>query len=101
MNLSSIWPIAFLNASALEPEFHEMTLIVTGPAPAFAAAALVGAAALLVVGAGAAPPPAVLPAGADVDEGELHANTGNPTAPRPTMPAVFRSERLVSALLRW
>src|SRR5206468_4065280 len=32
LNLSLIWAIAFLNASALEPEFHAMTLMVTAPA---------------------------------------------------------------------
>src|SRR5919202_2394309 len=49
LNLSLIWAIAFLNASALEPEFHAMTLMVTGPEPpaaagAAAAGALVGGA---------------------------------------------------------
>src|SRR5712692_1645881 len=33
LNLSLSWLIAFLNASALEPEFHAITLRVTGPAP--------------------------------------------------------------------
>jgi hypothetical protein len=51
LNLSLIWAIAFLNASALEPEFHAMTLMVTGPAPAAAGAAAAGA---LVAAAGAA-----------------------------------------------
>src|SRR5207237_5224867 len=43
LNLSLIWAIAFLNASALEPEFHAITLIVAGPAPAAAGAAAAGA----------------------------------------------------------
>src|SRR2546423_5133259 len=43
LNLSLIWAIAFLNASALEPEFHAMTLMVTGPAPLAAGAAAAGA----------------------------------------------------------
>src|SRR6266542_3112109 len=43
LNLSLIWAIAFLNASALEPEFHAMTLMVTGP-PAAAGALVAGAA---------------------------------------------------------
>jgi hypothetical protein len=101
LNLSLIWPIAFLKASALEPEFHEMTLIVTGPAPALAAAAVVGAAALLVVGAGAPPLAGALPLGAAGEEALLHANAGKPTAPRPTTPAALRSDRLVQPLLRW
>jgi hypothetical protein len=40
--------MAFLNASALEPEFHAMTLIVAAPAPPAAGAAAAGA---LVAGA--------------------------------------------------
>jgi len=40
--------MAFLNASALEPEFQAMTLIVAAPAPPAAGAAAAGA---LVAGA--------------------------------------------------
>ena len=57
LNWSLIWLIAVLNASALEPEFHAMTLMVTGPAPAPAGAAAAGA---LVAGA-------LVPAGDEVD----------------------------------
>src|SRR5436309_6882145 len=39
LNFSLIWLIAFLNASALEPEFQAMTLIVTGPPPLLAGGA--------------------------------------------------------------
>src|SRR5881397_1543443 len=39
LNLSLIWAIEFLNASALEPEFQAMTLIVTGPPPPLAGGA--------------------------------------------------------------
>ncbi len=50
LNLSLIWLIAFLNASALEPEFHAITLIVAGPEPLAGGAAAAGA---LVAGAAA------------------------------------------------
>ena len=60
LNLSLIWAIAFLNASALEPEFHAMTLMVTAPAPLAAGAAAAGA--LVAPGAGA-----LLVAGVDAD----------------------------------
>jgi hypothetical protein len=72
-----------------------MTLIEIGPAPAFAAAALVGAAAPLVVGAAAG----AFPLGVDGEVELLQAKIGKPTAPRPTAPAALRSERLVKALL--
>src|SRR4051812_34311440 len=58
LNLSSIPAMAFLNASALDPEFQAITLIVTGPlaAPAagWAAAAAAGAAVAAGWAAGAA-----------------------------------------------
>src|SRR2546429_4864341 len=42
LNRSLIWLIAFFNASALEPEFHAVTLMVTAPAPLAARAGAVG-----------------------------------------------------------
>src|SRR6516225_6551632 len=50
LNWVLIWLIAFWNASELEPEFHEMTLSVTGPPPLLAGGA---AAAGALVAAGA------------------------------------------------
>src|SRR5579859_1087548 len=52
LNLSLIWLIAFLNASALEPEFHAITLrVIAPPLPPAAGAAAPGA---LVAAAGPA-----------------------------------------------
>jgi hypothetical protein len=39
LNRVLIWLTAFWKASELEPEFHEITLIVTGPAPPLAGGA--------------------------------------------------------------
>src|SRR5437016_14414444 len=64
LNLSSIWLIAVLNASALEPEFHAMTLMVTGPEPPAAGAAAAGAAAAGAAAAGALVAGAAAAAGA-------------------------------------
>src|SRR5438270_13172088 len=50
LNWVLIWLIAFWKASELEPEFQEMTLMVTGPAPPLAGGA---AAAGALVAAGA------------------------------------------------
>src|SRR5215207_8289133 len=64
LNLSLMPAMAFLNASALDPEFQAMTLIVTGPPPLLAAG---WAAAGAVVAAGAAAGAAGFGASAGLD----------------------------------
>ncbi len=112
LNLSLIWLIAFLNASALLPEFQAMTLSVTAPPAAVvgaaAAAAVVGAAAAVVgaaaaaVGAAAAVVGAAAAGAVALGAGVVPhaASHGRPSAPSPATLA-FRRDRRLTARANW
>src|SRR5918911_5566262 len=109
--LSLIWAIAFLNASALEPEFQAITWIVTGPPPPLVAgAAAAGAEVGWEAAAGAAGFAASAGfcsaglAGALVAAGEVDwpqaARTTAP-APRANVPRRRRRLKYMTNLLRF
>src|SRR5215217_2733006 len=98
LNLSLIPAMAFLNASALDPEFQAMTLIVTGAPPPLAAG---WAAAGALVGAPAAAGLAGALVGAGVDADCPHAASTTAPAPSAIEPSRRRRLNLMTNLPRF